>query len=221
MKTPDTRTITIEGGKTYTLDRHGFLNPPEQWDEDFANGIAKQLGIYDGLTEEHWDFIRYLRKKFLEEKTVPAVVFACADNQMRLKKLRSLFPTGYHRGACKLAGINFKFMAECNLWLTYESYTTLKSEHRLTQSGFLEDFDQWNKRFAQLVASEWDLPDGLTDQHWGFIDYLRKYYAIQENIPTIFEACRENDIDLAELRNLFPDGYRRGACRAAGLPFFA
>jgi len=48
--------------KEYKLDRHGFLDPSHQWDEDFAEGMAKMLGIHGGLSEDHWKFIRYLRK---------------------------------------------------------------------------------------------------------------------------------------------------------------
>ena len=207
------------GDREYALDERGFLFPPEQWDEAFAEGMAERLGIYDGLTEEHWKFIRYLRKKFLEEKTVPLVVYACADNNLRLSRLAYLFPTGYHRGACKIAGINYQFMFDCNPWITYESYSVLKSEFKLTDSGFLESFDRWNERFAQITAGECRLPEGLTDKHWQIIRYLRDYYGQNKNIPTVFAACKANGIEVGELRELFPSGYRRGACRIAGLPF--
>jgi len=216
MQKPGTVRI---GDREYTLDERGFLFPPEQWDEAFAEGMAERLGIYDGLTEEHWKFIRYLRKKFLDEKTVPLVVYACADNNLRLSRLAHLFPTGYHRGACKIAGINYQFMFDCNPWITYESYSVLKSEFKLTDSGFLESFDRWNERFAQITAGECQLPEGLTDKHWQIIRYLRDYYGHNKNIPTVFAACKANGIDVGELRELFPSGYRRGACRIAGLPF--
>ena len=52
------------------------------------------------------------------------------------------------------------------------------------------------------------------------LEYLREYYRYKRNIPTVYEACKSNGIEVEELLNLFPDGYRRGACRAAGLPFF-
>ncbi len=78
----------------YELDDHGFLDPPEQWDESFAEEMAKMVGIRSGLTDRHWEFIRYLRHKFLNENTVPVLVMACSDNDMRLSELRSLFPTG-------------------------------------------------------------------------------------------------------------------------------
>lgn len=215
------QTITLKNGKTYTLDRHGFLEPPEQWDDDFANGMAERLGIHGGLTEEHWNFVRYLRKKFTEEQTVPVVVLACAENNMRLGKLRSLFPAGYHRGACKIAGINYKFMYEHNIWLTYESYRMLKANYKMTPSGFLEDFDQWDRQFAHLMVSDWALPGGLSAKHWEVIEYLRDYYREKMDIPTVYETCKVLQLTIAELRELFPEGYRRGACRAAGLPFFA
>jgi tRNA 2-thiouridine synthesizing protein E len=215
------RTDVKFGDKTYALDEHGFLDPPEQWDETFAEGMARMEGIFDGLTDEHWGIIRYLRVKFLEEKTVPVVVFACADNKIRMNKLKQLFPTGYHRGACRIAGINYEFMYKTNIWLTYETYQILQTEHELTAAGFLEEFERWDKRFAQLVARGWNLPDGLTDQHWRIIEYLRDFYRIHKNIPTVYETCQANYIGLEELLKLFPDGYRRGACRAAGLPFFA
>lgn len=213
-------TVSFEGNKQYTLDEHGFLDPPEQWDEAFAEGTAARLGIYGGLTLEHWAFIRYLRKKFTEEKTVPLVVHACADNNLRLSRLAFLFPTGYHRGACKIAGINYQFMFDSNPWLTYESYSVLKSKYKLTEAGFLESFEQWDDRLAYLVASEWNLPEGLTEKHWQIIRYLRDYYSNTGTIPTVYATCKENGIEAAELRELFPDGYRRGACRMAGLPFF-
>jgi tRNA 2-thiouridine synthesizing protein E len=213
--------IRFGKGKIYSLDEHGFLDPPEQWDEDFARGMAQKLGIAGGLTPQHWDFIRYLRKKFIEEKTVPLVVHACVENKLRLSRLARLFPTGYHRGACKIAGINYRFMYENNYWLTCESYVVLKSEYKVTPLGFLEDFDQWDLRFAQVIANEWELPDGLTAKHLQILHFLRDSYRATKNIPTVFATCRANKINLDELRALFPGGYRRGACRMAGLPFSA
>ncbi len=214
------RQITV-GDKTYSLDLQGFLEPPEQWDEDFANGMAEKLQIYGGLTERHWKFIRYLRAKFLDEKTVPVVVLACADNGIRLNELKRLFPTGYHRGACRIAGINYAFMMESNYWLTYETSAVLRAEHRVTPTGFLEDFDQWNERFADQILHEWKVGGGLTDRHRQIITYLRDYYRKHKDIPTVFETCKANGLSLDELIELFPAGYRRGACRIAGLPFFA
>ncbi|MCP4199796.1 MAG: TusE/DsrC/DsvC family sulfur relay protein [Proteobacteria bacterium] len=214
------QTVSFEDGRSYSLDQHGYLDPPEQWDENFAEEMAKKQGIFAGLTDEHWSFIRYLRKKFIEENTVPLILTACMDNNIRLSKLRSMFPSGYHRGACKLAGINYAFMSKVNIWITYENYTTLKTEFKLTETGYLEDFQKWGERFAMLVLHESDQPQQMTGQHRKIITFLRDYFAHAKGIPTVYETCKSNHITLKELMRLFPAGYRRGACRAAGLPFF-
>jgi tRNA 2-thiouridine synthesizing protein E len=211
----------IFNNKEYTLDRHGFLYPAEQWDENFAEGMARKLGIYEGLTIEHWKFIKYLRGKFLEEKTVPVVVIACAENGLRLNELRTLFPTGYHRGACKIAGINYAFMYDTNIWLTYECMPALEENFEVDELGFLLDFNKWNEQFAYWASRDWNLPEGLTENHWRIIRYLRESYTKTNNIPSVYEVCKSNDIGLDQLGELFPDGFRRGACRAAGLPFLA
>jgi tRNA 2-thiouridine synthesizing protein E len=214
----DQRTVSFKG-KEYKLDRHGFLNPPNQWDKDFAEGMAKMESIHGGLSESHWKFLSYLRDKFLLEKTVPVVVMACADNKLRLSRLRTLFPTGYLRGACRIAGINFAFMRDTNIWLTYESIPAVEKEHKVDELGFLLVFDSWNERFTHWVVRNWNLPEGLTKRHWKIIRYLRDFYASTRNIPSVYEVCKSNKIGLDELGELFPKGYHRGACRAAGLPF--
>jgi tRNA 2-thiouridine synthesizing protein E len=220
MNHPTTKVVTFKGDKDYTLDQYGFLDPPEQWDEEFANGMARLQGIYDGLTKEHWDFISYIREKYLTERKLPLLVAACAEKHLRLSKLKSLFPTGYFRGACRIAGLNYKFMNEVNTWAICETATLLMCEFKVTPQGFLEDFNQWNERFANLVSCEWKLPNGLTYKHWEIIRFLRNYYLTMNNIPTVYEVCQAHKIDIEDLYELFPEGYRRGACRIAGLPFF-
>jgi tRNA 2-thiouridine synthesizing protein E len=207
-------------GKAYALDEHGFLDPPEQWDEGFAEGMAKVVGIKKGLSDRHWQMVRYLRAKFLEEQTVPVVVMACSENRMRLSELRALFPTGYHRGACKIAGINHRFMVESNYWLTYETAPPAKPRYRLNALGFLENPEEWDEDFVELAMSQGAPPYTPTQRHLQVVHYLRDYFAVNRQIPTVFEACSGNDLTLEELKELFPAGYRRGACRMAGLPFY-
>ncbi|MHC4777389.1 MAG: TusE/DsrC/DsvC family sulfur relay protein [Planctomycetota bacterium] len=207
--------------REYGLDPYGFLETPDQWDENFAQGMAAHLGLQGGLTGEHWRLLYYLRKKYLEERTVPLVYEACKANRLKLKRLRGLFPTGYFRGACKIAGINFAFMLKKARWLTFETSPGVKEEHQVTENGFLANFDKWNERFVHRLARDWELPQGLTEKHWDVLRYLREHYQKTRSIPTIFKACRAMDMDLRELEDLFPQGYRRGACRAAGLPFLS
>jgi tRNA 2-thiouridine synthesizing protein E len=208
------------GERTYTLDGYGFLSPPEQWDRSFAEGMAADLRIHGGLTEEHWSFLDFLRKKFIEERTVPVVVMACAENKLRLTRFKQLFPTGYFRGACKIAGIDYAFMQKTNHWLSYETAPILKAEYDLTPQGFLADFERWDERFCDEILAEWKRPPGLTERQREVVTFLRDTYRDRGDIPTVLETCRQHGLDLEELGELFPGGYRRGACRIAGLPFF-
>jgi tRNA 2-thiouridine synthesizing protein E len=61
------------------------------------------------------------------------------------------------------------------------------------------------------------MPQILGEEHWRIIHYLRKSYRKNKTIPTVFETCKDNRIDLADLERLFPDGYHRGAVKIAGL----
>ncbi|MHC4662526.1 MAG: TusE/DsrC/DsvC family sulfur relay protein [Planctomycetota bacterium] len=206
-------------GRKYQLDQHGYLDPPDQWNESFAEGMAIKLGTYNGLTEEHWRFIRYLRGKFTEERIIPFAFQACADNGLRFKRLRYLFPKGYLRGACRTAGIDFSFIVNSNILLTYEYKLSDKEAYKVNERGFLEEFDKWDERFAHEALRTWELPGKLTEKHWEIIYYLRHFFAANRAVPDIIETCMSNSIEIDELRVLFPEGYRRGACRAAGLPF--
>jgi tRNA 2-thiouridine synthesizing protein E len=207
--------------KSYTLDDHGFLDPPNQWDENFAEGMANQLGIREGLTQEHWQVIHYLRQKFLEEMTVPVVVTACIQNSMKLSRLKALFPSGYHRGACRIAGINYHFMYETNYWLTYETGRPMKARYPLDDLGFLEAFEEWDDDFVDFIVDKVNLSSRVTEEHRKVLSYLREYYGRHRNIPLVYETCSANSLTHDDLQKLFPEGYRRGACRMAGLPFYA
>ena len=197
--------------KDYEVDEYGYLAPPEQWDEDFALGMAKALKIDSGLIESHWRIIRYLRKKFIEENSVPLVAQACLDNDIDLLELRVLFPTGYHRGACKIAGINYRYLPP--------PPTPRLPAYKLDEIGFLADSRDWDLDFVEHMMKE--LGGGSpTERHLDVIRYLRDYYERHQDIPTVYEACAANNLSHKELLALFPDGYRRGACRLAGLPSF-
>lgn len=162
--------------------------------------------------------IRYLRRRFTDERTVPFVVRACIDNGIRIGTLRTLFPNGYVRGACRLAGISHAFLTALNPLLLAENYGTIRTQFCTDDAGFLEDFATWDERFAALVASDWNLPAGLTDDHRRIIDFLREHFRDTGRSPGVRAVCRATGVSLRALWTLFPEGYRYGACRAAGLP---
>ena len=84
--------------------------------------------------------------------------------------------------------------------------------------GFLVNPDQWDEYYAVYKAYDMKIHGGkLTDKHWQIIRFLRESYEKNEEIPTIYETCEANQIDIEELEQLFPDGYHRGAVKIAGL----
>jgi tRNA 2-thiouridine synthesizing protein E len=206
------------GQVTYALDAYGFLADPECWDRGFAEGMATRIGISSGLTDGHWRVISHLRRKLEQEDTVPYFVLTCMDLELRINDFRELFPTGYMRGACKAAGLSYAMIAQRCPLQTYENLSNLWMKYELSPMGFLASFEHWDEKFANLMASEWDLPCGLTEAHWRVIRYLRRQYAATGKIPLVYQTCRDNNLSLDDLKKLFPGGYRRGACRMAGLP---
>lgn len=104
----ETVEVTTFNGKTYGIDSPGFLVGFEQWDEDFAKGMVSSIGITTGLSERHWEVIRFIRNFFRERGYCPLVYQTCRGCYLRLSDLKRLFPSGYYRGACRLAGISYR-----------------------------------------------------------------------------------------------------------------
>lgn len=213
---------TIElKGKTYELDADDFLVHSDQWDEDFAEGMAPTSGIEGGLTEAHWKVLRYIRDYYLENGTSPLVYKTCRKHRLRAADLEKLFPSGYQRGACKLAGLSF--LAEdiklpCSTAFVAEPKTVPISErvYRTNAAGYLVDPSEWDEDFAALKMVELKMPP-ITDRHCQVIQYLRAEFARTGKVPTVYETCAANNMDIEELGELFPDGYHRGAVKVAGL----
>ncbi|MBD3402553.1 TusE/DsrC/DsvC family sulfur relay protein [candidate division GN15 bacterium] len=208
-------------GKRYKVDSHGFLLDPRDWDENFAIGMAPGVRIPDGLTEDHWRVIRFLRNEFDRMNSCPLVYVACKKNELGLGDLERLFPTGYLRGACKLAGITYREGLFQHYWLEenlkQHEYAYNKKTYNVDHQGFLVDMDDWDERFALLKAYELKMPEYLTEAHWRVIYYLRKRCHEGLCVPTIYETCADNGLSIERFQQLFPDGYHRGAVKIAGL----
>jgi tRNA 2-thiouridine synthesizing protein E len=212
--------VTFEG-KTYLVDNDGFLLNFGQWDEDFAMGTASALGNTNGLTDAHWRVIYFIRRAYEELGKCPLVYQTCKMNGLRLKELRELFPTGYLRGACKIAGVTYRegYLGNaCRPAETREiDSTTAEKTYRIDVRGFLVDPLEWDEQFAIHKACEMKVPEKLGSRHWQVIYYLREKYRLSKVVPTVYQTCEANDLDLEELERLFPDGYHRGAVKIAGL----
>jgi len=214
--------------KTYNVDSNGYLIDYEQWDENFAEGMAPEVQIIKGLSEEHWKVIRFIRDSFKQTGEVPLVYKTCKSNGLFSKDLKRLFPTGYLRGACLLAGITYKerlvnyFGEEGSgprfVAASKEARPQLEeTTYRVDVRGFLLDPTEWDQRFAIHKAHDMKIPGELIDKHWKIIHFLRDSFAKNGVVPTVYETCEANQIELDELERLFPDGYHRGAIKISGL----
>ena len=91
-------------GQEYEVDQKNYLLDINQWESNFAQGMALQLGVAS-LTSEHWNVINFIHNTYKETGRCPRVYQACEAAGLRLQELKRLFPTGYLRGACKIAGL--------------------------------------------------------------------------------------------------------------------
>lgn len=95
--------INIEG-KEFEVDGDGFLQKPEQWNEEVAKLFAKADGTGE-LNEKHWAIINFIRNHWIETDMAPMIRKMCQATNIRLKEIYELFPMGPAKGACKIAGL--------------------------------------------------------------------------------------------------------------------
>ena len=92
----------------------GYLVDPRDWTESFAEAIAAREGLV--LTEEHWSLTRWMRAWPEEHGISPRPRLAVAFLKERgggRNRLFELFPYGYVKQACKIAG-----MMKPRIWST-------------------------------------------------------------------------------------------------------
>ena len=208
--------------KEYRIDDQGFLLDPNDWDEDYAEGMAPTLDIRGGLEERHWRIISHIRRTCEETNECPLVYQTCKECDLELGDLIGLFPTGYLRGACKLAGRTYR---ESSLGQSVDREAgkerpapeDLEKVYRVDLRGFLIDPSEWDARYAIFKAAEMKMPEFLIEKHWKIIHFLRDYYRRHKDVPTVYETCRANGLEMDDMERLFPDGYHRGAVKIAGL----
>jgi tRNA 2-thiouridine synthesizing protein E len=86
------------------VDEDGFMENPEEWNEDIAKALASTEDVGE-MTEEHWKLVNYLRDYYLKFGIAPMIRKLCKETGFPLKKVYELFPSGPAKGACKVAGL--------------------------------------------------------------------------------------------------------------------
>lgn len=98
-------------GRTICRDEAGYLMEPDDWSCKVAEKIAEEEGI--SLGEEHWLVLAFMRD-YLEERNIAAdarFVFNhlgeihCETKKEGRQRFFELFPYGYTKQACKIAGM--------------------------------------------------------------------------------------------------------------------
>lgn len=90
------------------IDDEGYLIDPLAWNEEVAREFALQENIQ--LVEDHWDAINFMRRYYTENQVAPDVRHVTKHLAERLgtearNKIFELFPYGYVKQACKIAGM--------------------------------------------------------------------------------------------------------------------
>lgn len=86
------------------VDAEGFLQKPEQWNEEIAAELARASGIPE-LTEEHWKVVRFMRDTYLRTGAAPSIRTLGKESGVDTKGLYRLFPKGPAKLAAKIGGI--------------------------------------------------------------------------------------------------------------------
>ncbi len=90
------------------IDGEGYLIDPYAWNEEIAENFANRENIQ--LTEDHWDAIRFMRQYYEDRQIAPDVRHVMKHLAERLgpesrNRIFELFPYGYVKQACKIAGM--------------------------------------------------------------------------------------------------------------------
>ncbi len=93
------------------VDIEGYLVDPDDWDEQVADELARAEGLE--LTEEYWPILNFMRDYWRENGVAPDVRHVVGflvdehgyDKKSAKQHLFRLFPYGYVKQACKIAGM--------------------------------------------------------------------------------------------------------------------
>ena len=92
-------------------DSEGYLVDPEDWNVEIAVELAREEGIE--LNDAYWPILDFIRNYYVEHGITPDVrhvtVYLAKENKTHKKEAKKLvfdlFPYGYVKQACKIAGM--------------------------------------------------------------------------------------------------------------------
>lgn len=94
-------------GNTLPVDDEGYLVDPADWSREAAVELARREGVV--LTDEHWAVIGFMRDYYELHRIAPDARFVlkhlAETRSAERNELFRLFPYGYVKQACKIAGM--------------------------------------------------------------------------------------------------------------------
>lgn len=94
-----------------TRDAEGYLIDPDDWNREVAQQLAAEEGIE--LSGDYWTVLHFMREYHAEHGIAPDVRHVTdflaraqgVDKREAKRRLFEMFPYGYVKQACKLAGM--------------------------------------------------------------------------------------------------------------------
>lgn len=151
-------------GRVYETDENGYLQNPDDWDEDVSVYLAKMVNLE--LTQEHWEVINIIRNYYQEYQYPPALKIIAKKMGHRLGAEKGskqyffqLFPKGPYQQAYKIAGVPMPFVGcgceealmHWQLWgKTYESLTCKQSDTSTEPPWLQKDVEEYWHRLRDF-----------------------------------------------------------------------
>jgi TusE/DsrC/DsvC family sulfur relay protein len=90
-------------GKQVHVNEEGFLTVYDEWDEEIAKVLAKQIEI--DLTDEHWKIIKFLREDFKTQGETATSRRVQVAGGIPIKEQFALFPKKPAKKMAYIAGL--------------------------------------------------------------------------------------------------------------------
>lgn len=92
-------------------DSEGYIVDPDDWNENLARLLAAEEGLT--LDEKYWSVLSFMRQYWAEHHVAPdvrhVIKFLSEEQELEKKQAKQhlfkLFPYGYVKQACKIAGM--------------------------------------------------------------------------------------------------------------------
>ena len=95
--------VTELDGHSVHVDEEGFLTQYDEWDDELAKVLARQIGIE--LTDAHWKVIRFLREDYQTQGETATSRRVQTVGGVPIKEQFALFPKKPAKKMAYIAGL--------------------------------------------------------------------------------------------------------------------